>query len=131
MTSPVITQKRIPATSRGASITGMTYPVLVAFVGPAQRQAIYAGLRGEEREYFAETLRTLAERINSMPATYGQDGASDPIAYLHYFTGSCDWHITEKDCDADGEGQRQAFGLANLGHGGELGYIDLAEIARC
>jgi len=47
------------------------------------------------------------------------------IAHLHYFTGSGDWYITERDTSTE---QHQAFGLADLGYGGELGYISIAEL---
>ncbi|MBL0011067.1 MAG: DUF2958 domain-containing protein [Nitrosomonas sp.] len=61
-----------------------------------------------------------------MPKTYGQDGMGDKaIAYLHYFSGGSDWYITEKDMEDE---QLQAFGLANLGQGGELGYISIQEL---
>ena len=65
-----------------------------------------------------------------MPKTYEQDGlGEEAVVHLHYFTGSADWWITEKDSDPDGEGQVQAFGLADLFQdGGELGYISLVEI---
>jgi len=36
-----------------------------------------------------------------------------------------DWYITERDMETD---QLQAFGLANLGYGGELGYISIEEL---
>jgi hypothetical protein len=51
--------------------------------------------------------------------------------YLHYFRGSCDWYIMEKDIDSHGDGQSQAFGLADLGYGGELGYISIQELCEC
>jgi hypothetical protein len=65
-----------------------------------------------------------------MPVTYATDGqGDDATVHLHYFTGGCDWYITEKDAGTPDEpGQRQAFGLANLGYGGELGYISIAEL---
>src|SRR3989442_851268 len=50
------------------------------------------------------------------------------IVYLHYFNGSMDWYITEKDMEAGG--QHQAFGLADFGDGGELGYISIVELIR-
>lgn len=67
-----------------------------------------------------------------MPKTYEQDGKGlKAIAYLHYFTGNADWYITEKDMsDPDEPGQLQAFGLANLGYGGELGYISIVELLK-
>ena len=68
--------------------------------------------------------------IDTMPKTYEQDGLGDQaIASLHYFLGGCDWYITEKDAEApDSLGQHQAFGWADLGGGGELGYISLVEL---
>jgi len=71
-----------------------------------------------------------------MPETYGQDGkGSAAVVFLHYFTGGCDFYLTEKDRgdpdDAPEDFQSQAFGLANLGQGGELGYISLPEILSC
>lgn len=50
------------------------------------------------------------------------------VVYLHYFYGRCDWFITEKD--VEGDGTVQAFGMANLGYGGELGYISIEEIVQ-
>ncbi|MHB1531426.1 hypothetical protein [Acidithiobacillus sp.] len=47
-----------------------------------------------------------------MPKNYDTDGqGGDAVAFLHYFTGSWDWYITEKDVDSDDKGQIQAFGL--------------------
>jgi len=107
----------------------LTIETLCAFVGPAQRQAVYHGLRGEEKQYFADTLRRIAGLIEGMPKTYESESVADPIVWLHYFTAGADWYITEKDVDTDGQGQAQAFGLADLfNDGGELGYISIAEI---
>lgn len=61
-----------------------------------------------------------------MPLPYETDGqGSQAVARLHYFTGSADWYITERDSSAE---QLQAMGLANLGYGCELGYISIAEL---
>ncbi len=69
----------------------------------------------------------MAGILTTMPKTYEQDGLGDnAIAHLHYFKGSCDWYITEKDSEPDG--QHQAYGLANLGYGGEVGYISIVEL---
>ncbi len=63
-----------------------------------------------------------------MPETYGQNGMGDQaVVYLHYFCNAGDFYITEKDSDPDGDGQIQAFGLADLGYP-ELGYISIQEI---
>lgn len=105
------------------------FELVTKFMGYGQRQAIYEGLRGEEREYFALLLEEYGARVATMPKTYEQDGLGDQaVIWLHYFTGNCDWWITERDSDEDGDGQIQAFGLANIGHGAELGYISIVEL---
>lgn len=103
---------------------------LTTFIGRSQRQAIRAGLRGQERQHFAQMLADLTHRINLMPKTYEQDGQGDAaIVHLHYFTSGADWFLTEKDINADGEGQHQAFGLADIFQdGGELGYVSIVEL---
>ena len=100
------------------------------FVGPSQRQALYAAMQGEEGVFFRDKVKHLIAQLQTMPTTYQQDGLGEQaIVYLHYFTGGADWYITEQDMDTDGEGQHQAFGLADLyGDGGELGYISLVEL---
>jgi hypothetical protein len=102
--------------------------ILAKFIGRSQRGALTECLRGEEREYFADMLNALTDRIESMPVTYQQDGlGAEAIVYLHYFTGGrASWFITEKDKDG---GTEQAFGKADLyGDGGELGYISIDEL---
>ena len=99
------------------------------FVPAEQLAAMVQGLRGEEREYFRGCLREVAATVQSMPATYGQDGkGDDAVVHLHYFGGNWDWWITEKDIDADGQGQVQAFGMADSGYGPELGYIGIKDM---
>jgi hypothetical protein len=98
------------------------------FIGPAQMAAMLEGIHGEERDFFFGKLIEIAERIAAMPATYATDGqGDDAIVHLHYFTGGCDWYITEKDCEA---AQHQTFGLACI-HELELGYISIVELLRC
>jgi hypothetical protein len=105
--------------------------LLRKFVGPSQMAALAECLRGEEREFFVDLVERLALRIKLMPAVYEQEGNADPVAYLHYFGGSADFWITEKDVERAGEGQLQAFGLADLfGDGGEMGYISIAELTE-
>ena len=105
--------------------------VFTDFVGRSQLRALQDGCAGEEREYFKELIRKYVGIFTTMPKTYEQDGAGmEAVAYLHYFMGGMDWYITERDIDRDGIGQIQAFGWADLGHGGELGYIDIHKITR-
>lgn len=102
---------------------------LRGFIGDSQLRVIGDGCRGEERQYFFDKLVEMAGIVTRMPKTYETDGQGDKaVAYLHYFSSNCDWFITEKDENSDGEGQIQAFGLADLGYGGELGYISIAEL---
>lgn len=45
----------------------------------------------EEKEYFADLMKSLRQTIETMPKTYEQDGlADDALAYLHYFAGGND-----------------------------------------
>lgn len=102
---------------------------LRGLIGSMQLRVIGDGCRGEEKQYFFDKLVEMAGVVTRMPKTYETDGEGDnAVAYLHYFSSNCDWFITEKDEDSDGEGQIQAFGLADLGYGGELGYISIAEL---
>lgn len=106
---------------------------LEPFQGRSQRSILRHGCQhSEEKDYFIETARRLAEIIATMPTTGQQDGkGKEAIAYLHYFTGGMDWFITEKDIDSDHEGQHQAFGLVHFsGNEPELGYISLVELAN-
>ena len=100
--------------------------ILQHFINKAQLKVIADACGGEEKEFFFGKLLELANTAHTMPQVYAQDGLGDSaLAYLHYFTGSCDWYITERDTTDE---QLQAFGLADLGYGGELGYISIAEL---
>lgn len=106
-------------------------PELKAFIGRAQLLTIARNRLEEEGEFFQDKLIEFADRIRTMPKTYEQDGAKDPVAYLHYFAGGqASWWITEKDKETPEEpGQHQAFGLADLfQNGGEMGYISIVEL---
>lgn len=107
------------------------------FIGGIQAKTVASLLReSEEAEYFADKMTELAERIRTMPQTYGQSDNPDPICHIRYFAGgSAAWHITEKDKGSPTDAkdgippQSQAFGHADLfGDGGEIGYISIAEI---
>lgn len=102
---------------------------LRAFMPASQINSIVECLRTEEREFFREKIKELAQQVTTMPKTYDQDGNGDKaIVHLHYFKGSADWYITERDME---RAQFQAFELADLfGDGGELGYINIVELIR-
>lgn len=114
--------------AEGATIADVNkvMPLLKQFIGKSQLSAIGMGIRGEEGQFFKDKMIEIANVIQTMPKTWEQDGMGDKaIAYLHYFKGSGDWHITEKDMEDE---QLQAFGLADLGYGGDLGYISIREL---
>jgi hypothetical protein len=71
---------------------------------------------------FQDVIERINEIVANMPKLYEQDGNSNPIVYLHYFHANQDWYITEKDFE---DRQLQAYGNANLGYGGEWGYINI------
>jgi len=97
------------------------------FVSVPQLKALETGLRGEEAAAFKEIVERLTSTIATMPEVYGQDGKGDEaIAYLHYFSPSWDWWITEKD-SVKGEPQHQAFGLVK-GFQIELGYVQISAL---
>ena len=104
-------------------------PTIRKFVSEPQIQVLAEAANGEEREYFINLMIDLAKHLKTMPKTYEQDGKGDSaVAHLHYF-GAGDWWITEKDMGSEDEpGQHQAFGLADLGYGAELGYISIVEL---
>lgn len=96
------------------------------FIGPAQIEAMADVCRTEEKEFMYAKLGEVLKTIQDMPKTYETDGQyKKAVVYLHYFLNGSDWYITERDMETE---QLQAFGLANLWHGGEYGYINIVEI---
>lgn len=97
------------------------------FIPKAQLGVIRSSmLSSKERDYFSGLLQELTKIVNTMPVTYEQDGMGDnAIAYLHYFSGNANWYITEADMI---NGTTQAFGYADLGFGGEYGYIGINQL---
>lgn len=61
-----------------------------------------------------------------IPPLYAQDGAEDPIAYVHLFSclSGWDWYITEFDGESG-----EAFGLVK-GLEVEWGYFSISEMER-
>lgn len=96
------------------------------FIPRLQLMTMADGLRTEERAFFREKFRELESTIAAIPVTYEQSELGDAaLVHLHYFAGGADWWITEKDVEG---GTQQAFGLVDLGHGPELGYISIDEL---
>ena len=103
------------------------------FIGQNQTKTLEEMLKGEEKSFFHSKLEELSKIIAEMPKSYETDGQGDKAkAILHYFNGSMDWYITEKDIgsvDDEISGvQHQAFGMANIGMGNSLGYISIQEL---
>jgi hypothetical protein len=103
---------------------------LVSFkqmVGIKQLRKMLDKLSGDEGSFFFAKIKELANRWEEMPKVYDQSNKKpgDNMAYLHYFQGSLDWWVIEKDC---GYEQLQVFGVADLGDGPEFGYISLEEL---
>lgn len=100
---------------------------LKSFISPAQLAVMADGCYSkDEGQYFIDKFCEYGNRIDNMPKIYDQEGKGDQaIVYLHYFRGGMDWYITERDMEDE---QLQAFGLADLGYGGELGYISIIEL---
>lgn len=96
------------------------------YIPKQQFGVMLRGLRGEERGFFREAFRALDATVRAMPVTYGQSELGEQaVVHLHYFAGGMDWWITEKDMHG---GTPQAFGMVDLGHGPELGYISIDEL---
>ena len=107
-------------------LTLAAYRTLKGFIPKRQARVIADLMAGEEGEWYETRLLELAALIDAMPKTYEQDGKGEQaIISLHYFTGGCDWWITEKDCEPE---QHQAFGYADIGYGAEAGYISIVEL---
>ena len=103
--------------------------ILKMLTTPEQYTVITDAMMGEEGDHFIELIDRIHAMWQAMPKTYETDGQGRAaLARLHYFTGGCDWWIVEKDADPDHAGQVQAFGIADLGMGRELGYISIPEL---
>lgn len=101
---------------------------LVKFMPRAQLSALQFALVGEEADGMALHLIELAAKLYSAPKTYEQDGKGmGAIAHAHYFYGGMNFYITEFDVDGMVD---QAYGWADLGDGGELGYISIRELVQ-
>jgi hypothetical protein len=109
--------------------------ILTRFMPAHQVDAMIEGLCGEEGDHFQQAILETVERIQMMPKTYETDGVGwEATVHLHYFGGSVDAWITEKDKGDPEEGdfrQTQAFGAITLTgrkENAELGYISIEEL---
>ena len=105
-----------------------TVAALRKFCSAEQISIMMDATLGEESDFFRVKMVELVELFDTMPATRGQEGVKDPVAYLHYFVGGADWYITERDMEV---AQHQAFGFARMFAGcGECGYISIVELIQ-
>jgi hypothetical protein len=105
-------------------------PTLKLLCPPMQYKGILEGIAegGEATAAFWDRKENeIAAIWRFMPGPYQTESENrNAIARLHFFRGSADWWIIEKD---SGPGQNQMFGIADLGLGcREYGYISLQEI---
>lgn len=106
------------------------YPI-TQFINKDQLALIRKFCNGEEGQWFQNKVTELINIFAGMPKSYEQDGKGDKaLVYLHYFRGGMDYWITEKDVNSDNEGQIQAFGYVDHGHGGKLGYVSIQELLK-
>ena len=100
---------------------------LKPFMPVKQAQILIENLNcSEEKETFTDIILNFANRIKAMPQIYETDEqGKNALAQLHYFVGSYDAYIVEKD---SAEKQIQAFGWASFGYGFEAGYISIDEL---
>lgn len=108
------------------------------FLSADECHHIREALKGEEGEHFAGLMAHWRHVIETMPKTGETDSQGEnAIAHLHYFYGSADWYIIEKDTGSPDDApedrgkQFQAFGWAEILPGcGEYGYISIDEITE-
>lgn len=106
------------------------------FLPRDEHRVLYYHLKGEEADHFANLIAHWKHVIETMPKTGETDGLGEnAIVHLHYFYGSADWFITEKDVGSPDDApedrgkQLQAFGWAEIVPGcGEYGYISIEEL---
>ncbi len=103
-------------------IPKLQFKVLQSFVLPSC----------EEHQFFRQKLTELLKVIQSLPKIYDTQHNTNPPALLHYF-GKGDWWITEAAIIKDDPatlGQIEAFGIADLGFGAEMGYLSIPDIVN-
>ena len=79
-----------------------------------------------------DTMKELLDIIEKMPKSYETEdiASKDKIVYLHYFYGSSDWYIVEKDSEPQ---QYQAYGYVILNGDTEMaewGYVDIEALKK-
>lgn len=111
---------------------------LKQFINRSQLSVLRQLVTGEEGEFFVNTIEELKNTIATMPTTYATDGQGDAaVVHLHYFTGSSDWWVTERDAGDEEDPapgtQHQAYGFVCLNgwtDDAESGYISIDELIK-
>ena len=104
------------------------FRLLRCFVGRSQLGALMEMVHGEEAAYYRDLIRTMVNRVATMPLYLTQDGKGmAAVAHLHYFRGTMHCYLTERDDCALTAPQRQAFGWWNVG-GGDFGMVDVPDL---
>lgn len=109
---------------------------LKQYVGREQLSVMRQLCHGEEGEHFVSTIQRIKDTIAAMPVTGETAGQGDQaMVALHYFSGSSDWWIIERDIGCEDDEipgiQMQAYGFACLNGWtdcAELGYINIQEL---
>lgn len=102
---------------------------LSKFTNREQFAKLFSAYMRDDYEVIEKIAHVLVT-INTMPVTMDQEHlGGETLVYLHYSLGSVHWYITEKDVNGT---TSRAFGYVDLGDGqGELGYINIREVAQC
>lgn len=82
------------------------------------------------KEYWIKVLEKSVATFENMPKTYqtSSQKLAECVAYLHYFSGSNDWWIVEKDLESQ---QLQARGAAKFGfHQSDIGFISIESLCN-
>ncbi len=101
--------------------------ILASYMGWPQWSSLQTLMHGgEESAFFQEIATNLSRCIAEMPEAGSQDEAE--TVFLHYFLGSSDVWVLEKDAAAGVE-RVFAFSLLNGdARMAELGYVDLSQL---
>ena len=118
------------ATSAALAVRAvLAIPAVTPFMPRGQIDAISALMHGAEGGFFQRKLVELEQLIANMPQTYDQaDAGDEAVAHLHYFKGSTDCYILEKDKEG---GVLQATGFVILNGDremAEVGYVSIQEL---
>lgn len=124
-----VTPPPAPEVAKNSLRTGINAMVyLLQYMPKGEWQTVKDNMAGEEGQYFIDLAVNLVAFIKAMPIT-GTNRSDKALVYLHYFRGSTDCFITERDMEEDE--QLQAYGFTILNgdlQNAEWGYISIPEI---